>query len=136
MEIFDHATTSYKDWIGTAAAEDSMVHGSKDLHDLAGLDPDQWSILAVDMFTHSHGADPNWTVSIAALDRHSEEVANFEDLKALEAERGSLPVTHIVLHDVDLDDVVKCMKVIHFQLRSPHFQKLDIVDRGDFPVQQ
>lgn len=133
--MLEPAGTTYKDWVGTAAAENSFIKGSGSLHELAGLDGDRWSILAVDAFAHSHGADPQWTVQIYAFDREAAGDPRHEDLKALADERGSVPVTEVRVHGVTLDDVIKCMKVVHFQLISPHFQKLNIVDRSDFPTQ-
>jgi hypothetical protein len=54
---------------------------------------------------------------------------------ALAEQRGSLPVKDILLHDVSLDDVVRCMKVISVQLLRRHVHALDIVERGDRPEQ-
>jgi len=130
------ASTTYKDWVGTAAAEDSIITGSGDLYELAGLNRDQWSILSIDAFAHSHGQEPSWHVHVYAFDRAAAEVTSHADLKRLAAERGSLPVTDILLHDVDLDAVIRCTKVIHVQLSSPHFSDLDIVETRDHPIQR
>lgn len=130
------ASTTYKDWTGTAAAENSMITASGDLHELAGLDRDRWSILGIDAHAHSHGADPRWTVHVYAFDRQGEEGAgSYEELKALEARRGSVPVKDVQLHNVSLDDVIRCMKVIQIQLLTHNFTKLDIVELGDHPEQ-
>ena len=138
LEPLRPASTSYKDWVGTAAAETSMITGSGDLYALAGLDAerDRWTILAVDITGHSHGADPDWDIYIYAVDRRQHDVASYNDLKALEAERGSIPVRSILVHGATLDDVVKCMKLVTFQLISPNFPNLDIVNRGDHPPQE
>lgn len=133
--MVEPASTGYKDWVGTAAAEDSMVKGSGDLHELAGLEPGRWSILAVDTFAHSHGEDPDWHVRIYAFDREAAGNPEFADLEQLAQDRGSVPVREIALHDVDLDDIIRCMKVVHFQLINPHFSTLEIVDRTDHPIQ-
>jgi hypothetical protein len=123
------------DWSGTAAAEDSLLTASGDLYKLAGLDSSQWSILGIDLHTFSHGEDPNWTVHVYALDRKAQEVDSHESLMALAEQRGSFPIKDILLHDVSLDDVVRCMKVISVQLLRRHVHALDIVERGDHPEQ-
>jgi hypothetical protein len=130
------AGTTYEDWVGSAAAEDSAIKGSGDLYELAGLDHGRWSILSVDIYAFSHGKTPDWHVSVYAVDTEANAIGGYADLKRLEAERGSIPVTHIALHNVSLEDVVRCMKVVHFQLIKPNFQRLDIVGRADFPVQE
>lgn len=62
-------------------------------------------------------------------------VDSHEALKALEADQGSVPVTELRLHNVSLEDVVRCMKVLHVQLTSSNFRRLNVVDRTDFPRQ-
>lgn len=125
------------DWIGTATAEQSVIVHSNDLYELAGLDPNRWSILGLDMYAFSHGDPPRWNVHVYAFDRNREdgEVNSHEGLKQLEAKRGSVPVTDILLHNVSFEDIVRSMKVIHLQLLSRNFAHLDIVDRADHPVQ-
>lgn len=135
MERVEPASTTYQDWVGTAAAENSIIIGSGDLYELAGLDSDRWSILCVDASAYSHGADPQWMVRVYAFDRTAAEVSSHEELKAVAAERGSVPVKEVLLHNVGLDDIIRCMKTVQVQFRSPHFPDLDVVERGDHPTQ-
>jgi hypothetical protein len=135
MENVEPAGATFPDWKGTAAAEASFIKDSGDLYELAGLDHDRWTILGIDMHAFSHGAPPEWTVHVYAFDRHSAEVTSHETLKELETERGSIPVKDILLHNVSLEDVVRCMKFVQIQLLSRHFTKLDVVERGDHPAQ-
>lgn len=135
MERVEPASTSYRDWVGTAAAENSIIVGSGDLYELAGLDHERWSILGIDAWANSHGVDPDWTVHVYAFDKTAAEVSSHDELIALAAERGSVPVTDILLHNVGLDDLIRCMKTVHVQFRSPNFLELDVVDRGDHPPQ-
>ncbi len=129
------ASTSYKDWIGTAAAENSMIRNSGDLYELAGVDVKTSTIVAVNMWASSHGEDPDWDVSVYVADRTSNDVRKLDDVNAQEAEFESLPVRHIELHGVSLEDVVKCMKVVEFQLRRPDYKDMHVVARGDHPTQ-
>lgn len=135
-EVVQPAGTTYTDWVGSAAAEDSVLEVSGDLYVLAGLEPAKWSILAVDLYAFSHGSTPAWHVDVYALDRQSNSVNSFDDMQALQASRGSLPVVHVRLHGVGIDDVVRCMKLVRFQLIKPDFSNLDVVERTDFPPQE
>lgn len=135
-EPVEPASTTYKDWVGTAAAENSMIASSGDLHKLAGLDAERWTVVAIDMWAHSHGEPPNWTVIVHAFDREANAAEDFEGMRRLLDERGSVPVTSVQVHNASLEDVVKCMKVVHFQLRNPHLSGLDVVQRTDHPPQE
>lgn len=135
-DMVQPATTTYHDWVGSAAAENSMIEGSGDLYELAGLNHEDWTILTVDMYAFSHGKDPDWHVDVYAVDRKGNGIESFEDMKRLEAEQGSLPVKEIALHGVSLEDIVRCMKVVHFQLTSPNFPALHVIERTDHPTQE
>lgn len=135
LEYVQPATTTYHDWVGTAAAENSVLEKSGDLYKLAGLDHDRWSIVAIDMVAFSHGDPSSWDVRVYAVDNVKHEIKTYEDMKALEARRGSLPVVDVLLHEVDLEDIIRCMKVVHFQLRSHGWESLDRVSRADHPPQ-
>jgi len=133
---------SFRDLVGTSSAERSLHSSANDLYELAGLadDRERWTILGVDLLTFSHGREPDWTVRVYALDRKSSEfpagLEGFDQLRELERERGGyLPVTEILLHDVGLNDVVKCMKVVHIQLLAANFQHLEVVKECDLPSQ-
>lgn len=126
----------YEDWSGTAAAENSAVNTSGDLYELAGLDRSEWQILGVEIDTFSHGEPSDWTVRVFAFNRRENGVSGYEDLKALEAREGSVPVTDVLLHGVTLEDVVRCMKYIGFRIELKNFRRLRVVEKSDFPVQE
>lgn len=90
--------------------------------------------MAIDIDAYSHGTEPVCDISVYAFDREKWNVTPYDDL-ALEASRGSVPDRHIKLHDIGIDDVAKCMKLVGFQLISPNFTTLDIVERCDHPTQ-
>lgn len=129
LEYLPPAETSYRDWIGTAAAEHSLLGSSGNLNDLAGLD-DSWIIVAIDAWTFSHGKDPYWRVKISAVAGD-----DWKNQEQIVAQRGSLPVRNVEVHGASLDDVIRCMKVVHFQLRRPHAPTLDVAERTDHPPQ-
>lgn len=128
--------STYKDMVGEVHVEDSFVNTSLDLYELAGLDHREWSILSVDAFAFSHGAEPKWNVYVNAFRKADWDVEDYNGMKALEAERGSIPVHNILLHDVTFEDYVRTLKSIHFQVKSQGFPLQDIVARGDHPEQE
>ncbi|WP_280475976.1 hypothetical protein [Nocardia farcinica] len=129
--ILPPAETTYKDWVGTAAAENSMLTDSVDLYELAGLGQGD-VIIAIDAFAHSHGEPPDWSVRVYAVDiADVPEGENWAEWLA--DEDGNLPVREIALHNATMDDVIRAMKLVHFQLRLPHVGSLKVVEQTDFP---
>lgn len=126
----------YTDWTGSAAAENSMIDSSGDLYELAGLEHGDWTIIGVEFGTFSHGKPSNWEVHVFAVDRRKHGVESFEDMQELDVREGALPVTDILLHDVTLEDVVRCMKFVGFRLESPNFRQMRVVALADHPVQE
>lgn len=122
--LLPEAESTYKDWTGTACAETSMILGSGDLFELAGLkgERDRWSILGIELSAYSHGVDPRWSINVYAADRDELGVKVFEDWDRVAQQHGGIPVVDILLHEASLDDVIKCMKVFGVQLRSGHLK--------------
>ena len=127
-------SASHVDWSGTVIVEDSIVGSSGDLYALAGLDLETWTILGIDMYAFSRGEEPDWDIHVYAFNRQEHGVDSFEAREDLEATRGPIPVRDILLHDVSLTDVVKCMKMIHLQFLSGESPRLEVVELGDHPV--
>ncbi|QCQ93044.1 hypothetical protein [Rhodococcus sp. SGAir0479] len=129
------ATTPYRDWTGTSAAEDSKIAASGSLSELAGVDGTDSTIVAVDMWATSHGAEPDWNVSVFVVDRARGDVRKYEEMMEQGIDPGSLPVRQIDLPSVSLEDVVKCMHHIHFQLKNPSLDGMHIVEHTTYPPQ-
>lgn len=91
----DAATTTWNDYVGTAAADDAdAVPGSRSVYDLAGLDRDRWTIVAVDLAVRS--AKPE--VVLYALDRRGRSTqGDPADLDEVIARHGYVPVTSVRL---------------------------------------
>lgn len=89
----DAATTTWNDYVGTAAADDADAFtGSRSLYDLAGLDRERWVVVAVDLAVRS--AEPE--VVVYALDQAAEADTPF-DIDKVIATHGYVPVTAIRL---------------------------------------
>ncbi|MGL5823529.1 MAG: hypothetical protein ACRCYU_01510 [Nocardioides sp.] len=125
-------------WRGVAAAETSLMTWSNSLYELAGLNDerDRWTILAIDLHAHSHGREPRWTVRVYAADRQELGVSEHSDWAGAAETHGGIPVTSILLHNVSIEDVLKCWKDFGVQLRAGGVQ-LPLVETGlaDYPEQ-
>ena len=81
-------------------------------------------------------ACPRWTVRVYAADRVDLGFKGVEDLDTVAKQHGGVPVVDILLHDVNLDDIIKCMKLMKIQLRYGHLQQpLLVTGRADYPEQ-
>lgn len=130
--IVPDAHTTYPDWTGTSCAEDSMINTSADLYELAGLDDGRWQILAIDLDAYSHhGKDPSWNIYVYAADRIKFEVTQTEEWDKVVAQRGGIPVVKVLLHDVNADDVIKCMKLLSVQLRARSTSSYRLIRAAD-----
>lgn len=130
--IAPDAHTTYPDWTGTSCAEDSMMNTSADLYELAGLDDGRWQILAIDLDAYSHhGKDPSWNIYVYAADRIKFEVTQTEEWDKVVAQRGGIPVVKVLLHDVNADDVIKCMKLLSVQLRARSTSSYRLIRAAD-----
>ena len=95
-----------------------MINTSGDLYELAGLDDGRWQILAIDLDAYSHGKDPSWNIYVYAADRTKHEVTQAEDWEKVAAQHNGIPVVKVLLHDVNADDINKCMNRLIIQLRD------------------
>jgi hypothetical protein len=89
----DAASTTWNDYLGTAAADDvDALTGRRSLYELAGLDRDRWVVVAVDLAVRA--AEPE--VVVYAVDRSADQEAAF-DIDAVIAANGYVPVTAVRL---------------------------------------
>lgn len=133
---FVRADSSYRDMVGEVVVEDSLIRDSWDLYELAGLDHDEWTILSVQAHAFSHGEEPKWSVYVNAVKRSDIPGNNFDGLKELESEHGSVPVHNILCHALRFDDFVRTLKSVDIAIKAANFPSQHIVSRGDFPVQK
>ncbi|REE74375.1 hypothetical protein C8E05_3810 [Rhodococcus wratislaviensis] len=129
-------TGGYRDWIGTASAEEDIVNGP-DLYELAGLDRSKWSILGMNLYASGRFPDKD-DVIVYAVNTEEIGVDTFDEMQAYAARENGLPVSSIMLHDVDLRTVISCMKSVHIHFRhSGHIDyPLFITERVDHPAQE
>lgn len=134
-QILEELSEGYEDWTGVASAEDSTIAESNDLYELAGLNRDEWTIMGIEASTYSHGDPSRWQIRVYAYNRKENPANSPEGLRALAEKEEDVPVVDILLHEVGLEDLVRCMKWIGFRLVNPNFPSLKRVARGDYPEQ-
>lgn len=79
----------WNDFVGSAAADQSSTGTSQSsLYELAGLDPDGWLILGVDLVLHGSTEHAR----VYALDKTAQRVTGQDDLLELAYENGELVV--------------------------------------------
>ena len=82
------AAVMWNDFVGSAAADEVRWGPHGGLYELAGLDPDAWMILGVDLVLNGE----NEHARVYALDKHAQHVAGHEDLLELAYNDGELTV--------------------------------------------
>lgn len=114
-EMLKPAYAQYRDFEGTAAA-DTHGSGSRALAEKVGLDADRFWIVGVDVW----GNDLSRArLNIIAIDREATGITDHEKLVQYHEERGPIPVTSFLVHDMSPIDVLKVgLKRLNFQLLS------------------
>lgn len=93
----DAASTTWNDYVGTAAADDADAFSThQSLYALAGLDRERWVVVAVDLAVRS--SEPE--VTVYAIDREGQDGSAF-DIDAVIATNGYVPVTAVRLSVTD-----------------------------------
>ena len=88
-DLLGPATTSWNDFVGTAAADESSSDLRPSLYELVGLDPAAWIILGLDLTA----VGPASGLVVYALDRAAHGVTSQAELVELGQRSGELPVT-------------------------------------------
>ncbi|EKT76365.1 hypothetical protein WSS_A43134 [Rhodococcus opacus M213] len=107
-EYVGQASTSYRDWVGTAAAENDAV--GPDLYRVVGLDSGSWIIVGFDIYG---GGGDGEDVFVYAVNTEGDATS----LDAAAESDGALPVTSFMLHDVAAQQVIDTMQQYHMHLR-------------------
>jgi len=97
------ARTTFNDYVGSVAADDAKaVLDRPSLYELAQIDRDRYTILAVDL-----NVDGPATVTIYAIDRIEHGVSGNADIVELGQRGGEIPVVQIDLARPSFDDFIR-----------------------------
>ncbi len=96
------ARTTFNDYVGSVAADDAKaVLDRPSLYELAQIDRDRYTILAVDL-----NVDGPATVTIYAIDRIEHGVSGNADIVELGQRGGEIPVVQFDLAQPSVDDFI------------------------------
>lgn len=124
-DILKEASSSYKDWSGTAAADQHETSGHKSAYELVGLDSKKWWIVGYD-FQGQHLTKAG-RVYIYAVDRQTYSIKNYDALQQYGASHGSIPVTSFLVHDVSPADFISTVfNQFQVQLRTRSLEDHDL----------
>lgn len=110
--IWGDAAVTYPDWQGTLQMDERRTGPL--LHDLVGLDSDEWLIVGLDIGGGEHAHD----LRVLAVDRGIVPEGGSVLPRIAEANGGEIPVTEFLIHDVDPYEVLRsAAHVVDLRLR-------------------
>jgi len=116
--VLGPANTRFNDYVGTVAADDAeAVKDQPSLYEIAGIDRDRYTILAVDL-----RVDGPVTATVYAIDRVEHGIAHAE-IADLSESRGDIPVVPFDIPEVNVEDLIRhAFRRISVRLVTQHFR--------------
>ena len=97
------AHTRFNDYVGTVAADDAeAVKDQPSLYELAGIDRERFTILAVDVTV-----DSQVTATVYAIDRVELGIARHAEISELSETRRDIPVVSFDIPQPNVKDLIK-----------------------------
>jgi len=117
--VFGPAQTRFNDYIGTVAADDAAaVTGQPSLYELANIDRDLYTIVAVDL-----RIDGLVTATVYAVDRIAQGIGPDGDLVKLGEGNSEIPVVPFDIPEPNVEDFVRhAFRRISIQLVAQLFR--------------
>jgi hypothetical protein len=101
--VLGSAQTRFNDYVGTVAADDAVaLQGEPSLYELASIDRDLYSIVAVDL-----RIDGPVTATLYAVDRFSQGRGPHDDVAALGEGDGEISVVAFDLPEPNVEDFIR-----------------------------
>ena len=101
--VLGPASTDFNDYVGTVAADDAdAVRDRPSLYELAEIDRDRYTILAVDL-----KVDGPVTATVYAIDRVEHAVTLHGEIIELGRSRGEVPVVPFDLPEPNVEDFIR-----------------------------
>lgn len=130
--VWREAEVSYPDFKGTAQLDKKMTGTSG--FAVAGIDPDRWLVIGLDI----GGGEDDHELRVVAIDQGIVPEGQGDVLNYLNEKHGHIPVTEILLHDVDPYEVLKSIThSFELRLRSRNAvgKTIKVTALGDIPQQ-
>lgn len=130
--VWREAAVSFPDFKGTAQLDEKKTGRSG--FAMAGIDPEKWLVVGLDI----GGGEGGQTANVVAIDMETvpDDLDNVFDY--LLEKHGHVPVTDILLHDVDPYELLKSITHgFELRLRSRNLvgKTLMVTALGDIPEQ-
>jgi hypothetical protein len=102
-QVLGPARTPFNDYVGTVAADDAeAVKGQPSLYELADVDRERYTILAVDL---SIGGPV--TATIYAIDRVEHVITRHHEIAELSLSRRQIPVVAFDIPEPNVEDLIR-----------------------------
>ena len=118
------AHTRFNDYVGTVAADDAqVVKDQPSLYELADVDRDRYTILAVDV-----SIDSPVTLTVYAIDRVEHGITRHSQLAELSASQRQIPVVAFDIPEPNVEDLIRhAFGRISIRLVTQHLPDLVLV---------
>lgn len=99
------ASVTYPDWQGTVQIDHRMTGEGHDLLEIAGLDPESWTVIGLEI----GGGETAFDLHLIAVSREVAPLSGDGWKAVAEAHGGSIPATQFLVHGVDPFEVVRAI---------------------------
>ena len=122
--VLGPARTRFNDYVGTVAADDAeVVKDQPSLYEVADIDRDRYTILAVDL-----SIDGPVTATVYAIDRVEHGITRHSEIAELSASQRQVPVVAFDIPEPNVEDLIKhAFRRISILLVTQHLQDLELV---------
>jgi hypothetical protein len=101
--VLGQADTQFNDYVGTVAADDAeATQDQPSLYQLAGIDRDRYTILAVDL-----RIDGSLTATAYAIDRIEHGITRHDEIAELSETDGEIPVVPFDIPQHDVEELIR-----------------------------
>jgi hypothetical protein len=123
-QVLGPAHTPFNDYVGTVAADDAeVVKGQPSLYELADVDRERYTILAVDL---SIGGPV--TATVYAIDRVEHEITRHHEIAELGLCQRQIPVVAFDIAEPNVEALIRhAFRRISIRLVTPHLRDLMLV---------
>jgi hypothetical protein len=117
--VLGPANTRFNDYVGTVAADDAeAVKDQPSLYEIADIDRDRYTILAVDLRVNGPV-----TATIYAIDRLEQGIARHAEIAELSESLGEIPVVPFDIAEPNVEDLIRrAFRMISIRLVTQHFR--------------
>jgi hypothetical protein len=123
-QVLGSAHTRFNDYVGTVAADDAeAVKGQPSLYELADVDRERYTILAVDL-----SIDGPVTATVYAIDRVEHEIKRHHEIAELGLSQRQIPVVAFHIAEPNVEALIRhAFRRISIRLVTPHLRDLMLV---------